>query len=257
MLVSGSGLGVDFGSPLIGPRPMSELLPFPLQAVEGHSLDFLIFEPVAGRRVLYLRGRIHTYQGYDAHQATFLVRLGALLGGKVLLMTNAAGGLRQEQRAGQLVLLRDQINLSGLNPLRGELPATWGPRFPGMSDAYDAELRRLASAEADRLGIALSQGVYVGLAGPSYETPAEVEMLARMGGDVVGMSTVLEVIAARHLGVRCAVLSLITNVAAAQGIDHQEVLTEGRLARGRVQQLLDALLAHPDLFPSAAEGTTA
>ncbi len=258
ILVSGSGLGVDFGAPLIGPQPMSSLLPFPMLQVEGHSLDYVVFEPVAGRRVLYFRGRIHTYQGYDAHETTFLVRLGALLGARVLWMTNAAGGLRAQQKAGQLVLLRDHINLSGYNPLRGELPSAWGPRFPGMSDAYDAALRHLATAEAERLGIGLAEGVYVGLAGPSYETPAEVEMLARLGADVVGMSTVLEIIAARHLGVRCGVLSLITNVAAAEGIDHQEVLTEGRLARDRVQRLLGALLEHPDLFASAAErGKTA
>jgi purine-nucleoside phosphorylase len=249
VVVSGSGLGVDFERPSLGPLPLADLLPFPLHAVAGHALDYVIFEPVPGRHVLYYRGRIHTYQGYDAHQATFLVRLAALLGAQVLWMTNAAGGLRPTQKPGQLVLLSDHINLSGSNPLRGELPLAWGPRFPGMADAYDANLRRLARAEAARLGIDLAEGVYVGLAGPSYETPAEVKMLGLLGGDVVGMSTVLEVIAARHLGVRCGVISLITNVAAAEGLDHEEVLTEGRLARERVQRLLGALLAHADLLP--------
>jgi purine-nucleoside phosphorylase len=247
-VVSGSGLGVELGAPILGPLPMEQLLPFPLDAIAGHQLDFSVFEPVPGRRVLYYGGRIHTYQGYDAHEATFLVRLAALLGARVLVMTNAAGGLRPEQRPGQLLLIQDHLNLTGMNPLRGELPAEWGPRFPGMSGAYDAELRKLARRNAERLSIPLQEGVYVGLPGPSYETPAEVAMLALLGGHAVGMSTVLEVIAARHLGVRCAVVSLITNVAAGEGIDHEEVLAAGRAARAQVQSLLAALLADPELL---------
>ena len=255
-VVSGSGLAVDLGDPILGPLPMEQLLPFPLHAIDGHQLEFSVFEPVPGRRVLYYGGRIHTYQGYDAHEATFLVRLAALLGARVLVMTNAAGGLRPEQRPGQLLLLRDHLNLSGMNPLRGELPSEWGPRFPGMSDAYDGELRAVARRNAERLQIPIREGVYVGLAGPSYETQAEVAMLALLGGDAVGMSTVLEVIAARHLGVRCAVVSLITNVAAGEGIDHQEVLAAGRAARDHVQSLLAAMLSDPELLaPSPSQSS--
>jgi purine-nucleoside phosphorylase len=242
MLVSGSGLAVDLGRPVVGPLPMAELLPFDVRAVPGHTLSFELLRQPSGHHVLYLRGRLHTYQGYDPHQAVFLLRLGASLGAKNLLMTNAAGGLRPTQRAGQLVLLRDHINLTGLNPLRGELPEEWGVRFPDMVGAYDLGLRQLARAVAAKRGIELDEGVYVGLAGPSYETPAEVAMLRLLGGDVVGMSTVLEVIAARQMGVRSLVISLVTNLAAAVGTDHQEVLEAGRAARSRLESLFGDLL---------------
>jgi purine-nucleoside phosphorylase len=161
-------------------------------------------------------------------------------------MTNAAGGLRLDQRPGQLVLLRDHINLTGLNPLRGELPAEWGVRFPDMAGAYDPGLRQLTRQLAASRGVELGDGVYVGLAGPSYETPAEVAMLRMLGGDVVGMSTVLEVIAARQMGLRSMVISLVTNLAAAAGTDHDEVLAAGREARARLETLFD------DLFQSTA-----
>jgi purine-nucleoside phosphorylase len=227
---------------------MAQLLPFDVDAVAGHTLDFELLRQPGGQHVLYLRGRLHTYQGLDAHQAVFLLRLGALLGAKTLLMSNAAGGLRAEQRPGQLVLIRDHINLTGLNPLRGELPEEWGVRFPDMVDAYDPGLRRLAHELAANRGVELDEGVYVGLAGPSYETAAEVAMLRLLGGDVVGMSTVLEVIAARQMGVRSLALSLITNLAAAVGTDHAEVLAAGRAARTRIEALFSDLLRSSALY---------
>ncbi len=161
-------------------------------------------------------------------------------------MTNAAGGLDAQQQPGDLVLIRDHINLIGLNPLRGELPIEWGPRFPDMLDAYDAELRKLAVETGKELGMDLAEGVYAGVAGPSYETPAEVRMIQTVGADLVGMSTVLEVIAARQMGVRCLCISLVANLGigvAAEPLDHQEVLEMSQASSDRVQRLLNSLLA--------------
>jgi purine-nucleoside phosphorylase len=254
LVVSGSGLAVDLGEPVAGPVPLRELLPFPVHAVVGHPLAAEMLAPAPGRHALYLRGRLHSYQGYTAHQVVFTVRLARLLGAGTLLMTNAVGGLRADLGPGDLVAIADHVNLIGLNPLRGELPAAWGPRFPDMVDAYDPALRRLAHATAERLGIALADGVYAALAGPSYETPAEVRMLRTLGADIAGMSTALEVIAARHMGMRCLSISLVSNKAAGvtgEPIDHDEVLEAGRAAAGDVGRLLTALLADPAL---TAEG---
>jgi purine-nucleoside phosphorylase len=251
LVVSGSGLAVDLGTPAHGPVPLAEIAPFPLRAVVGHTLEAELLLPAPGRPVLYCRGRIHTYQGYGANQVAFFVRLGRKLGAATVLQTNAAGGLNPSYRPGDLVLIADHLNLTGLNPLRGELPDGWGPQFPDMVDAYDPALRALAREHADRLGLpALAEGVYAGLAGPSYETPAEVRMLRTLGADLGGMSTVLEVIAARHLGMRCLALSLVTNPAAGvtgKPLDHEEVLAAGRAAAGRVARLLASLIADPRL----------
>lgn len=247
LLVSGSGLAVDLGSPTHGPTPLATLLPFEIHRVAGHPHQAELLEPVPGRHVLYCRGRLHTYQGYDANQVVLIARLAAVLGAKTLLMTNAAGSLRPALPPGRLVLVRDHVNLTGLNPLRGELPEDWGPRFPIMTGAYDATLRGRARQQAAALGITLAEGVYVGLAGPNYETPAEAEMLRAIGGDVTGMSTVLEILAARHMGLRCLVVSLVTNYVAAITADHDEVLATGKAAAAEVQRLLGALLVDPEL----------
>jgi purine-nucleoside phosphorylase len=251
-VVSGSGLAVDLHPATHGPLPLAEVLPFPTHAVVGHPHRVEILDPHADdpdgagpRPTAYFRGRLHSYQGYDAFQTVFTVRLAALLGAETLIMTNAAGSLSPDRPPGTLTLVEDHLNLTGLNPLRGELPERWGPRFPDMTGAYDPELRDLARSTAEELGIELASGVYAGLAGPSYETPAEVRMLDRLGADLVGMSTVLEVIAARHMGIRCMVISLATNLAAGiagGSLDHEEVLETGRGAAGRVQKLLRRLL---------------
>ena len=256
-LVSGSGLAVDLGEPVAGPVPLSELLPFPVHGIVGHPLQVELLMPAPDQPVLYFRGRIHSYQGFTAHQTVLPVRLLARLGGRTLVMTNATGGLRRDLGPGDLLLIEDQINLIGMNPLRGELPAAWGPQFPDMVNAYDRALRRLMQHHAGALGIDLATGVYVGLSGPSYETPAEVRMLRTLGGDVTGMSTVLEVIAARHMGLRCLGLSLVTNAAAGvtgEPLDHDEVLAAGEAAAGRVQRLLGAVLADPRLVEPADAG---
>ncbi|HEX3551656.1 MAG TPA: purine-nucleoside phosphorylase [Thermoanaerobaculia bacterium] len=249
-VVSGSGLGVDLGERTRGPVQLEFLLPFPVHAVEGHQHAVEMFEPLPGRHVLYYRGRLHSYQGYSANDTVFQIRLAALLGAKVLVMTNATGGLQPLHRAGDLVLIRDHVNLTGLNPLRGQLPPDWGPRFPDMTAAYDPRLRALALRLASELGVPLSEGVYMGLAGPSYETPAEVRMLQTLGGDVAGMSTVLEVIAAHSMGVRCLCISMVSNPGAglsADPVKHEDVLAAGQAAAAKLRLLLGELLRHPEL----------
>ncbi|MEE8138971.1 MAG: purine-nucleoside phosphorylase, partial [Thermoanaerobaculia bacterium] len=197
-----------------------------------------------------------------AHQTVFFVRLAALLGIHTRVMTNAAGGLDPQLNPGDLALVSEHLNLIGLNPLQGELPPEWGPRFPDMGEAYDRELRELARTVGRRLGLELREGVYAGLAGPSYETQAEVRMLRGTGAQLVGMSTVLEVIAARHMDVRCLCLSLVTNLAAGVGegpTNHEEVLEAGRAAADKLRRLLRALLEEPALLdrpvgPAAGSG---
>lgn len=250
-LVAGSGLGVELGPPAHGPIPLADLLPFPVHALEGHTHRVEIVLPRPDRPVLYFLGRLHAYQGYAPHQVVLPVRLAGLLGARVLLLTNAAGGINPDFRPGELKLVTDHLNLTGLNPLTGELPRRWGPRFPDLSAAYDPGLRRHIAGLASELGIELGEGVYAGLAGPSYETPAEVRMLRGLGADLGGMSTVLEVIAARHLGMRCAALSLVTNLASGVSpapLTHEEVLEAGQAAAGDVARLLAAVLAHPSLL---------
>jgi purine-nucleoside phosphorylase len=249
-VVSGSGLAVDLGERIHGPISLEYLLPFSCHPVEGHPHEAEVLLPLPDRPVLYYRGRLHSYQGYSAYETVFPIRLAALLGVKVLILSNATGGLRPEQQPGDLMLIRDHLNLMGLNPLRGQLPPDWGPRFPDMSHAYDPKLRALAREIANQLGVPLSEGVYAGLTGPSYETPAEVRMLQTLGGDVAGMSTVLEVIAAHHMGLRCLGLSMISNPAAGLSdapVVHADVLAAAEKAAAGLQKLLGALLRHPEL----------
>ena len=249
-LVSGSGLAVDLDLPSAGRAPLQKLVPWPIHAVAGHPLEVEVLRPAGAAPVVYFRGRLHTYQGYTAAQAVFPVRLAALLGAKVLLLTNAAGAVAERLRPGTLALVNDQLNLTGLNPLTGTPPAEWGPRFPDMIDAYDPRLRELLRRHGDAIGLPLDEGVYGGLAGPTYETPAEVRMLRTLGADLVGMSTVLEVIAARHLGVRCACISLAANPGAgmvAELLDHAEVLAAGRAASVQLGKLFERVLVDPAL----------
>lgn len=241
LVVSGSGLAVDLGDAQGREVPLSHWLPFSTRSIEGHPLSTQLIEPRKGLPVLYQKGRLHSYQGYDAHQTVFMVRLAALLGARYLVMSNAAGGLNPDFRPGDLVLIRDHINLIGLNPLRGEIPSEWGPQFPDMGAAYDLELRTATREAAAREGVELSEGVYAAVAGPSYETPAEVRMLQTMGADLVGMSTALEIIAARHMDLRCLAISLVANLA--PGVvdgptDHAEVLAAAQSAADRLRSTL-------------------
>lgn len=250
VLVAGSGLSVDLPGTRRGAEPLADWLPFPVRSVAGHAHALERIETPAGRQVVYLRGRLHGYQGYTPAEVVFPLRLAARLGARTLLMTNAAGGIRPEWPAGTLAAIADQINFTGSSPLHGEPPAAWGPRFPDMSAAYAPALRELARQHAAQLGFELPEGVYAGMPGPAYETPAEVRMLRTLGADLVGMSTVHEVIAARHMGLRCLVLSLVANPAAGvvdAPLHHDEVLEAGRAASGRLAALLTALLGDPRL----------
>ncbi len=246
LLVTGSGLALELLSEASGERrPLSDLLPFPIEPVVGHPLSVEILGGDTAWPVLYSRGRIHSYQGHSADETAFMVRLAALLGAETLIQTNAAGSLRRGIGPGTLVALRDHLNLIGLNPLRGNPPDTWGPRFPDMTSAYTPGLREELSSAAAALDLRLEQGVYAAVAGPSYETPAEVAMLATLGADLVGMSTVLEVIAARHMGLENAAISVVSNYAAGTTdapLDHDEVLETGRLASRDLGRLLGSLL---------------
>lgn len=251
-VVAGSGLGADLHPPTHGPVPLADLLPCTVHPVAGHPhrAELLLSRP--DRPALYFRGRLHAYQGYDPWDTVLAVRLAARLGARVLVMTNAAGGVAADLAPGTLALVTDHLNLTGLDPLRGALPAAWGPRFPDLSQAYDPRLRRLARKRAGALGIELGEGVYAGVAGPSYETPAEVRMLRTLGADLVGMSTVLEVIAARHMGLACLAISLVANPAAADGggpVTHRDVLAAGEAARNDLAKLLRAILEDPALEP--------
>jgi purine-nucleoside phosphorylase len=185
------------------------------------------------------------YEGYSAEQVVMGVRLMVALGARTLLVTNAAGGIRAGFRSGQLMLIEDHLNLTGHNCLTGPNDARLGPRFPDMSDAYDPELRALAGGVAKRLGIATTSGVYAGLLGPNYETPAEIRMLAGLGADAVGMSTVQEVLAARHMGARVLGVSCITNLAAGLSdhkLSHAEVEATALATRSDFERLLRGVI---------------
>jgi len=195
---------------------------------------------LGGRRVAALAGRAHYYEGHDFRTVTFAVRALGRLGVRTLVLTNAAGGVRRTFQAGSVMLISDHVNLTGRNPLIG--PVVPGDeRFPDMSEAYDAEYRNTARAIARKLGIPLEEGVYAGLLGPNYETPAEVRMLERLGADAVGMSTVAEVIAARARGMRCLGFSLVTNPGAGISptpLNHKEVMETAARAGKELGRLI-------------------
>jgi purine-nucleoside phosphorylase len=225
-LVLGSGLG-GLADSLTNATaiPYDEIPHMPVTSVTGHA-GKMILGDLAGVDVACLRGRVHLYEGHAASDAVFAVRLLQRLGCWAVLLTNAAGGIRTSFTPGTLMLIADHINLTGDNPLRGANHDALGPRFPDMSRAYDPRLSKLARDAAAKVGVRLEEGVYVAVQGPSYETPAEIRMLRTMGADAVGMSTVYEVIALRHVGVRVAAISCITNMAAgmtATALDHAEV----------------------------------
>lgn len=222
--------------------PFAELPGFPgVGEVAGHS-GRLVVGTLAGKRVAVFAGRIHRYQGLSALEAAWPARLAAALGARDLIVTNAAGGVSDRVATGGLVLIGDHINLMGDSPLVGWAGPADGTPFVPLHDAYDPELRRLARRVAADLAIPLVEGVYAGVLGPNYETPAEVRALGAIGADMVGMSTVPEVIAARALGMRVLGVSLVTNVAADAHISHDEVLAAGRAAADDLARLLPAIL---------------
>ena len=249
-LVLGSGLGalaeaVERADVI----PYSDIPYFPPATVEGHA-GRLVIGALEGQSVIVMQGRSHYYEGCSMQQVTLPVRVMQLLGVEILIVTNAAGGLSPEFRPGDLMLIADHINLigmAGLSPLRGPNDPTLGPRFPDMSQAYDAGLRELALRVAAERNIKLHQGVYICLAGPSFETPADLRFLRKIGADAVGMSTVPEVTVARHGGIKVLGVSGISNVAAiepgsAPPTTHEEVLQAGPVIVPKLMTLIRGVL---------------
>lgn len=244
-VVLGSGLGA-FVERLQARQtiPYAQLPFFPKSTVAGHAGEW-ITGASGGVPVAVMSGRVHYYEGYSMQDVTFGVRLMAALGISTVVLTNAAGGIHADLLPGSLMLLRDHINLTGDNPLRGPHDERLGARFPDMTDTYGAHERALALHCAKELAIVLREGVYAGLAGPSYETPAEICMLRTLGADAVGMSTVAEAIAARHGGLRVIGISVITNQAAGISgapLSHQEVQETGQRVASDLCRLLESLV---------------
>jgi purine-nucleoside phosphorylase len=244
-VVLGSGLGA-FADTFADAQsiPYTDLPGMPESRVPGHA-GRLVFGRVGERQVVAMQGRVHLYEGHDARAVVFGVRLMRLLGAHTLLLSNAAGGIRHDLRAGDLMLIEDHLNLTGHNCLRGANDPTLGPRFPDMSEIYARDLQEHALACAERCGVTLQSGVYAGVLGPSYETPAEVRMLRTLGADAVGMSTVLEAIAARHMQASVLGISCITNPAAGLSstpLSHEEVQDVARANEARLTRLFTTLI---------------
>jgi purine-nucleoside phosphorylase len=248
-LVLGSGLGGFADSLTDAVRiPYAEIPAFPRSTAIGHAGQMVI-GIVAGKAgsvpVAAMQGRVHLYEGYSPQEVTFPVRVFGRMGIRAVVLTNAAGGINLSYSQGALVVIRDHINLQGVNPLAGPNDDRFGVRFPDMTHAYAREYRAIAREEAAKLGIPQHEGVYAGLLGPSYETPAEIEYLRRMGADLVGMSTVAEVIAARHMGIKVLAISCVTNMAAGildQPLSHAEVMETGERVKTTFEALLHAVL---------------
>jgi purine-nucleoside phosphorylase len=244
-LVLGSGLGA-FADEFSGAVkiPYAEIPHFPRSTAIGHAGNLVIGNvgtiPVAG-----MQGRVHLYEGYSVKDVSFPIRVFARMGVKAVILTNAAGGIKSEFTQGRLVVIKDHINLQAVNPLSGPNDERFGPRFPDMTVAYDRRFREIAVGEGNRLGTGMYEGVYAAVAGPSYETPAEIRYLRAIGADLVGMSTVPEVIAARHSGIRVLGISCVTNAAAGildQPLNHLEVLETAERVKGQFIALLKAVI---------------
>ncbi|MEP6892725.1 MAG: purine-nucleoside phosphorylase [Gaiellaceae bacterium] len=244
-VVLGSGLG-GFADELEDPVeiPYGDVPGWPVSTAIGHA-GTLALGKVGDVPLAVMRGRAHLYEGFSASEVVFGVRVLGRLGVRTIVLTNACGGVREDLAPGDLVLVRDHINLQGTSPLIGPNDDLLGPRFVDMSDAYDPSLRAATHEAASRLGFELSDGVYAAWLGPAFETPAEVRFSRAVGADLVGMSTVPEVLAARHMGLRCLAISCVTNMAAGvvpEPIDHEKVLEVGAAAQGRLTALLRELL---------------
>ena len=244
-LVLGSGLGAfadDLESAV--KIPYADIPYFPRTTAIGHAGKLLIGN-VGDVPVIAMQGRVHYYEGLPLRDVIFPMRVFGRLGVKAAILTNAAGGINTNYKQGALVVLSDHINLQGSNPLIGPNDERFGPRFPDMSRVYWREYRKVALDEARRLGINVAEGVYLAVTGPSYETPAEIRAFRTWGADVVGMSTVSEVIAASHMGIRVLAISCVTNMAAGildQPLDHKEVLETGERVKGAFMALLQAVI---------------
>jgi purine-nucleoside phosphorylase len=244
-LVLGSGLG-GFADSLTDQArvPYSEIPSFPQSTAMGHA-GRMVIGNAGSVPVAAMQGRVHLYEGYSAQEITFPIRVFRRMGIRAVILTNAAGGINLSYSQGALVLIRDHINLQGANPLVGPNDDRFGVRFPDMTHAYAQEYRKIAREAAASLNITLQEGVYAALLGPSYETPAEIEYLRRIGADLVGMSTVAEVIAARHMEMKVLAISCVTNMAAGildQPLSHAEVMETGERVKTTFESLLRAVL---------------
>ncbi len=240
-MVLGSGLG-EFADTVAEATAIAyvDIPHFKKVSVAGHA-GRLVLGRIGPVAVAVLQGRYHFYEGHDIQDVVFPLRVLSLLGVQSLLLTNAAGGINRDLRPGDLMVIRDHINLMGINPLRGANDERLGPRFPDMSAVYDQKFQQVIAAAQQEIGLATKRGVYLALSGPSYETPAEIRMLATLGADAVGMSTVPEAICARHLGLRVAGISCITNLAAGisvQPLSHREVTETAERVKGDFIRLL-------------------
>ena len=244
-IILGSGLG-NFASQVENATtiPYAEIPHFPRSTAIGHAGQLVVGKvgdiPVAG-----MQGRVHLYEGYSAKDVAFPIRVFARMGIQAVILTNAAGGIKREFVQGQLVVIKDHINLQGASPLTGPNDERFGPRFPDMTMAYDRRFREMTVGEGNRNRIGLYEGVYAALPGPSYETPAEIRHLRTIGADLVGMSTVPEVIAACHSGIRVLGISCVTNAAAGildQPLDHKEVLETAERVKGQFIALLKTVI---------------
>jgi purine-nucleoside phosphorylase len=257
-LILGSGLGAyadTFAERVV--LPFQEIPHFPKSRVAGHPGN-LVFGRAEGVPVAALQGRVHLYQGYTMPEVAFPARVLGCLGIRSLIVTNAAGGINTAFRPGDLMLITDHINLMGGNPLIGENLDALGPRFPDMSEAYSRKALEAAHSAANELGVALRQGVYVGLAGPSYETPAEIRMFRWLGADAVGMSTVPEVIVASHMGIPVLGISCITNMAAGilpQKLTHEEVIDTTERVKEQFIAILQGVLPLLDRMTASEAGS--
>jgi len=244
-LVLGSGLG-GFADELSEATriPYANIPSFPRSTAIGHAGQMVIGK-VGEVDVAAMQGRVHLYEGYSAKEVAFPTRVFGRMGIRALILTNAAGGINLEYNQGALVVITDHINLQGHNPLVGPNDDRFGPRFPDMTQAYWKPYREIALRCARRLGKTLYQGVYAGLLGPSYETPAEIRYLRTIGADLVGMSTIPEVIVARHMGIKVLAISCVTNMAAGisdEVLSHEDVLATGERVKGNFVALLRAVL---------------
>jgi phosphopentomutase len=244
-LILGSGLGVmadkmDHATVI----PYADIPHFPVSTVEGHASE-LVAGIISGRRVVVMKGRFHLYEGYDVQHVTLPIRVMKQLGIHTLIVTNAAGGIKTSFQPGDLMLIQDHINFMSRNPLIGPHDNKLGVRFPDMSDAYNTQLRDVAKQVAVEQGIALQEGVYIGLLGPSYETPAEIRMMRGLGADAVGMSTVPEVIVARHAGLKVLGISCISNMASGildQPLSHHEVMETAERVKDKFIRLVKGII---------------
>jgi len=244
-VVLGSGLGA-FADTLDGrvETPYSSIPGWPVSTAVGHA-GKLVEGRIESTEVIVLAGRAHLYEGYSSQQVTFGISELYRRGVRSVVLTNAAGGINEKYRPGDLVLISDHINLLGTNPLTGPNDNLLGPRFPDMSEAYSKEYREIAKRAGHELGIVLEEGVYAATPGPSYETPAEIRYMRAIGADLVGMSTVPEAIVANHRGMKVLAISCVTNAAAGilpQKLVHEEVLEAGARVRDTLIQLLRAVV---------------